>query len=91
MTKAQVISEVLAAIRTVLDEKLEHEQYSQYLKGSLSLRLDLIPGPEKRCVHLDLPPRGETPKPLQIEIKRKYTRRQCIELPPEMVEEVHAE
>ena len=90
MTKNQVIFEVLAAIRTALDEKLEHEHYSQYLKGRLSIRLDLIPGPEKRCVTLYLPSaKDAAPPALTIQCLRRYARRH-LELPLE-VNDAHEE
>ena len=87
MTKNQVISEVLTAIGKSLEAKLTHDKYSEYLKGSLSFRLDLIPAPDKVVSYLKL---DGTAKPLDIRFTRSYTRRQGIEISPETVEELNA-
>lgn len=89
ITKKQVIREVLRSVQKALGEKLEAKSYSEYLKGSVSFRLDLIPGPQKFAAFVDLPSRKE-PKTLQVEFKRRYTRRRFIEVPPETVEELNA-
>jgi hypothetical protein len=84
MTKKKVISEVVTAVRKALDEKLDHEEYSEFLRGSVSFRLDLIQKPTKHFVNLDLPSRkaeSTEPKSLKIEFHRRYTRRRCLELP----------
>jgi hypothetical protein len=71
MTKNQVISELLTHVRTALDAKLTHEEYSEFLKGSVSFRLDLIRKPEAIFVNVNLP--GDDPK-LKVEFRRRYTR-----------------
>jgi hypothetical protein len=75
MTKTKVISEVLTAVRKALEAKLTHDKYSEYLKGSLSFRLDLIPAPDKVVRYLKL---DGTAKPLEIRFTRPYTRRRAL-------------
>lgn len=84
MTKNQVISEVLTAVRKALNEKLTDTEYREYLRGSVSFRLDLVPVPQKHFVTLNLPSRKTEPKPLKIQFKRKYRRRQALEIPLEV-------
>jgi hypothetical protein len=91
MTKIKVIHELLRRIKDVLEAKLTDAKYSEYLRGSISFRLDLVQVPTKHFVTLNLPSRKIEPKPLKIQFKRKYTRRQGIELPPEKVEGLNAE
>jgi len=76
LTKDQIIREILSHVRLALYAKLTSEKYSEYLKGSVSFRIDVIPGPEKHVTFLDLP--SKTTSPLSIEFKRKYTRRQAF-------------
>jgi len=92
ITKNQVIREVLAAVQKVLNKKLEAESYSEYLKGNVSFRLDLILKPERHFINLDLPSRKVPPEPktLEVRFKRRYTRRQWVELLPEDTETLNA-
>jgi len=75
MKKKQVISEVLPHVKTALNAKLTHEEYAEFLKGSVSFRLDLIHKPEKHFVNVDLP--GDDPK-LKVQFTRRYTRRRAF-------------
>jgi hypothetical protein len=61
-----------------LNAKLTREKYSEYLKGGVTFRVDLIPAPDKYVTHLDLPSKNANAKPLKIEFKRKYARRQAF-------------
>ncbi len=81
MTKNQVICEVMHAVRGALEAKLTREEYSAFIKGSVSFRLDLVLKPETYFVNVDLP--GDDPQ-LKVIFTRRYTRRQVIEVPPEV-------
>jgi len=87
MTKERVIREILGRIKKALDAKLTAEEYSEFLAGSVSFRLDLIRKPEKHFVTLDLPPRKEPREPnkLKVEFKRRYARRKGISVSPQRV------
>jgi hypothetical protein len=76
LTKDQIIREVLSNVRMALYAKLTKATYSEYVKGSVTFRVDVIPGPEKHVTFLDLP--SKTANPLIIEFKRRYTRRQAF-------------
>ncbi len=88
ITKKQVIREFVTAVRKALNKKLDAESYSEYLRGSVSVRLDLLLKPERFFINLDLPSRKEPtePKTLKVEFKRRYTRRQYLEIPPKDTE-----
>jgi hypothetical protein len=92
MKKSVVIGELLTRVRTALEAKLTDEEYSEYLKGSVSFRLDLVRKPEKHFITVTLPQRKapKTPNTLEVGFVRRYSRRQCLELPPETIEELNA-
>lgn len=78
LTKDQIIREILSHVRLALYAKLTSEKYSEFLRGSVSFRIDVIPGPEKHVTFLDLPSKNANAKPLTIEFKRKYKRREAF-------------
>lgn len=78
MKKHQIISEVTNAVRKALDAKLTYNEYSEYIKGSMVFRFDLIPAPDKYVAYLDLPSKNANAKPLRVEFKRRYVRRTAL-------------
>jgi hypothetical protein len=72
MTKIQVIRELLSCCADVLYERLGEGEYTEFLGGNVTFRLDLIRKPEKILANVNLPGKDE-PK-LKIEFKRPYTR-----------------
>ena len=84
ITKNQVIYEVMHHVRVALEKKLTDREYVEFVKGSISFRLDLVLPPQKYFVTVDLPTREEPALPaLQIGFVRRYSRRQAL-LPPEV-------
>jgi hypothetical protein len=81
MTKLEVIRALLSQIGNALYTELPHDSYSEYVKGKVTLRLDLVPAPKPTAywVKLDLSETSAGSPRLEIRFKRKYARRQCIE------------
>lgn len=82
MTKTQIMVEILARIGDALETKLEDSEYSEFIKGTVHLRLDLVKTPATYFLNVNLPGQGK-PK-VEIRFKRAYKRRQALELPPEV-------
>jgi hypothetical protein len=80
MTTLQVIRELLSQCADVLYERLGEGEYTEFLRGNVTFRLDLIRKPEKILANVDLP--GKNEPRLKIEFKRPYTR---------LIERVNAE